>query len=533
MRGCSPGVRGEVDVSLRLADAGERRVGDDVDLGATKVMTVRLCDASELDVEQVGAGDGGDRVADGGDHLGAAPLGEVRDALDELHDARSVSRSQACIGRDCRRRASVSATGQGLARRRSVTMPPASRTSSEPAAMSHGCEAELPECVESPAGDVGEIERGRARAADAGRGAHDVRQRDACTARCPRRLTGQSGADERAARLGDLADTRSAGRRVARRRPSVAVNSSPVATLIVAPATTSPSMSAAIDTAIVRERRGGSSSCRRADRRRTRVRASGSAFGDAFLADERRVGMAAGERPRRSSPRSRGRPRSRSRCSPSSPTRAMRGARRPCGRRRRRARRRPRTWRAAHARRCDRATCAQRRCARFLATRLTRSLRSGHGTDLQRHPALGRAAHRQLPRCGQELGDAAAHGGVDLLHRGLPRDHGHVRARSAPRPPATRWRWALLAAGIDPAVSTLFVQSDVPEHTELAWIFNSVTPLGELERQTQFKDKSQRQESVNAGLLTIRSCRRRTSSSIAPTACRWARIRCSTSSCRA
>ncbi len=59
----------------------------------------------------------------------------------------------------------------------------------------------------------------------------------------------------------------------------------------------------------------------------------------------------------------------------------------------------------------------------------------------------------------------------------------------------------LLAAGIDPSVATLFVQSDVPEHTELAWIFNTVTPLGELERQTQFKDKSQRMESVNAGLL--------------------------------
>jgi tryptophanyl-tRNA synthetase len=59
----------------------------------------------------------------------------------------------------------------------------------------------------------------------------------------------------------------------------------------------------------------------------------------------------------------------------------------------------------------------------------------------------------------------------------------------------------LLAAGIDPSVSTLFVQSDVPQHTELAWIFNTVTPLGELERQTQFKDKSQRMESVSAGLL--------------------------------
>jgi tryptophanyl-tRNA synthetase len=45
------------------------------------------------------------------------------------------------------------------------------------------------------------------------------------------------------------------------------------------------------------------------------------------------------------------------------------------------------------------------------------------------------------------------------------------------------------------------VQSAVPEHTELAWIFNTVTPLGELERQTQFKEKSARQESVAAGIL--------------------------------
>ena len=60
---------------------------------------------------------------------------------------------------------------------------------------------------------------------------------------------------------------------------------------------------------------------------------------------------------------------------------------------------------------------------------------------------------------------------------------------------------SLLAAGLDPARCTLFVQSTVPEHTELAWIFNTITPLGELERQTQFKDKASRQESVNAGLL--------------------------------
>jgi tryptophanyl-tRNA synthetase len=59
----------------------------------------------------------------------------------------------------------------------------------------------------------------------------------------------------------------------------------------------------------------------------------------------------------------------------------------------------------------------------------------------------------------------------------------------------------LLAAGIDPERATLFVQSHVPEHAELMWLLNTVTPLGELERMTQFKDKSQRFESVPAGLL--------------------------------
>lgn len=59
----------------------------------------------------------------------------------------------------------------------------------------------------------------------------------------------------------------------------------------------------------------------------------------------------------------------------------------------------------------------------------------------------------------------------------------------------------LLASGIDPAKATLFIQSQVPEHTELAWIFNTLTPLGELERQTQFKEKSARQEQVMAGIL--------------------------------
>ena len=61
---------------------------------------------------------------------------------------------------------------------------------------------------------------------------------------------------------------------------------------------------------------------------------------------------------------------------------------------------------------------------------------------------------------------------------------------------------SLLAAGIDPAKATLYAQSTVPQHTELAWIFNTITPLGELERQTQYKDKASRQESVVVGLLT-------------------------------
>ncbi len=59
----------------------------------------------------------------------------------------------------------------------------------------------------------------------------------------------------------------------------------------------------------------------------------------------------------------------------------------------------------------------------------------------------------------------------------------------------------LLAAGIDPNVASLYVQSQVPEHTELAWFLNTITPLGELERQTQFKEKARQQDSVAAGLL--------------------------------
>lgn len=60
----------------------------------------------------------------------------------------------------------------------------------------------------------------------------------------------------------------------------------------------------------------------------------------------------------------------------------------------------------------------------------------------------------------------------------------------------------ILACGVDPSRATLFVQSDVPEHTELAWILATVTAMGDLARMTQFKDKSAHQEHVNAGLFT-------------------------------
>jgi tryptophanyl-tRNA synthetase len=59
----------------------------------------------------------------------------------------------------------------------------------------------------------------------------------------------------------------------------------------------------------------------------------------------------------------------------------------------------------------------------------------------------------------------------------------------------------LLAAGIDPEKAIVFVQSVVHEHAELSWLFTTVAPLGDLERMTQFKDKTDRLESIPAGIL--------------------------------
>ncbi len=60
----------------------------------------------------------------------------------------------------------------------------------------------------------------------------------------------------------------------------------------------------------------------------------------------------------------------------------------------------------------------------------------------------------------------------------------------------------LLAVGLDPERSTLFAQSQVPEHAQLAWVLSCLTGFGEANRMTQFKDKSGRAERVSVGLFT-------------------------------
>ncbi|YAL82624.1 tryptophan--tRNA ligase [Dermacoccaceae bacterium W4C1] len=77
-----------------------------------------------------------------------------------------------------------------------------------------------------------------------------------------------------------------------------------------------------------------------------------------------------------------------------------------------------------------------------------------------------------------------------------------------PEPAALRQRTRVtaaqyLAGGVDPEGSTVFVQSHVPEHTELAWVLNCITGFGEASRMTQFKDKSSRRgnEGTNVGLF--------------------------------
>ena len=85
---------------------------------------------------------------------------------------------------------------------------------------------------------------------------------------------------------------------------------------------------------------------------------------------------------------------------------------------------------------------------------------------------------------------------VDLHAITVPQDPEQLRAQ-------TRQTAAiLLAAGIDPAQSTLFVQSHVRAHAEASWILSCITPLGWLERMTQYKSKAANQETVSTGLLS-------------------------------
>ncbi len=59
-----------------------------------------------------------------------------------------------------------------------------------------------------------------------------------------------------------------------------------------------------------------------------------------------------------------------------------------------------------------------------------------------------------------------------------------------------------LAAGVNPEKSIIFVQSEVKEHTELAWLLGTITPMGELQRMTQFKEKAKKHKNyINAGLF--------------------------------
>lgn len=92
----------------------------------------------------------------------------------------------------------------------------------------------------------------------------------------------------------------------------------------------------------------------------------------------------------------------------------------------------------------------------------------------------------------------AFHGIVDLHALTIPKDPGEVGRTT------TELAAILFAVGLEPEVATVFVQSHVAEHSQLAWIMECTVSVGELQRMTQFKDKSAKQGSgfISAGLLT-------------------------------
>jgi tryptophanyl-tRNA synthetase len=92
--------------------------------------------------------------------------------------------------------------------------------------------------------------------------------------------------------------------------------------------------------------------------------------------------------------------------------------------------------------------------------------------------------------------DEAIHCIVDLHALTIPQDPAVLRAK------IIEVTQILVAAGLDPEVCTLFAQSQVHEHAELAWIMECTAAFGELRRMTQFKEKSDQADFVSAGLFT-------------------------------
>jgi len=90
----------------------------------------------------------------------------------------------------------------------------------------------------------------------------------------------------------------------------------------------------------------------------------------------------------------------------------------------------------------------------------------------------------------------AFHPVVDLHAVTVPQEPGELGRATL------RMSQMLMAAGLDPDVCTIFVQSHVREHTECAWLLECTVSFGELSRMTQFKDKSGRQQFISAGLFT-------------------------------
>lgn len=90
----------------------------------------------------------------------------------------------------------------------------------------------------------------------------------------------------------------------------------------------------------------------------------------------------------------------------------------------------------------------------------------------------------------------AIHCVVDLHALTVPQDPAELRAATL------RLSQVFLAVGLDPEVCTVFVQSHVPEHRELAWIMECTASYGELSRMTQFKEKGERTSFVSGGLFT-------------------------------